>query len=132
MFHTAAAFLCVSSSKVPSKILIFWHLSRTLHTARYIIKRQKTVGLLGPLVVLDLELDLSGDLGESVAELGHGGVLGDADVLELGQSVVQLLQVDLGQVNDVLGHSGLCREWRAEQTLRVGWKGRFWEGVSYR
>lgn len=60
-------------------------------------------------MVLDLKLDLSGDLGESVAELGDGGVLGDADALELGEGAVQVLQVDLGELDDVLGHGGLGR-----------------------
>lgn len=58
-------------------------------------------------MVLDLSLNLLGEGGESVEQLTHGGVLTDADALELVERGVQVLQVQSGELSKVLGDGGL-------------------------
>ena len=58
-------------------------------------------------MVLDFRLDLLGEVGESLVELVDRGALGDADVLELLQLRVQVLQVQLRQLYHVLRHRRL-------------------------
>lgn len=75
--------------------------------------------LFVPLVVLDLLLDLLGEGGESLVQLVHRGVLGDADALVLLQLSAQVLQVSLGQVNNVLGNRCLRNRYVATTICSV-------------